>query len=96
MLNFEEFAKSIFKSNVVAIAEVGNSLDEVDVDSSAIDTITYDSFTKILTVKFLESQSEYSYALISDEEANNFINSNSIGKFFNREIKGSHIFWKLS
>ena len=96
MLSFEEFAKSIFKSNVIGITEKGKSLDEVDVDSSAIDTITYDSFTKILTVKFLESQSEYSYALVSDEEANSFINSASIGKFFNQEIKGSHIYWKLS
>jgi hypothetical protein len=83
-------------SKILGISEVGNSLDEVDVSSSAIDTITYDNYTKVLTVRFAESGSEYSYALVSDEEANAFINAASIGKFFNREIKGSHIFWKIS
>lgn len=83
-------------SKILAIRESGKSLDDVDVSSSAIDTISYDYYTKILTIKFLESQSEYSYAMIDEATANSFINSASIGKYFNSEIKGNYIYWRLS
>jgi hypothetical protein len=83
-------------SKILAIREAGKSLDDVDVSSTAIDTISYDYVTRILTVKFLESQSEYSYAMVDEGAADSFINAASIGKHFNREIKGNYIYWRIS
>lgn len=83
-------------SKILGIQETSKSLDEVSVSSSAIDEVAYDYVTKICTIKFLESQSEYSYFSIDEETVNRFINSASIGKFFNQEIKGNYIYWRLS
>lgn len=70
------------------------SLDEVAVNSSAISNITYNTTTQVLSVVFKESGIEYFYTPVDDQTANDFINASSIGKFFNREIKGNYIYWR--
>lgn len=60
----------------------------ISVFSTAIDKLTYDSERKDLSVKF-NSGKLYVYTPISNEFFNKLKNADSIGKYFNKNIKNN-------
>jgi hypothetical protein len=76
----EEVATQIQQSNVPE-----------PVDSSAIDSVSYDKMKRAMTVDFTD-QSEYIYLNVSQQEYDGMVNAVSIGKFFNSRIKGYKAF----
>jgi hypothetical protein len=70
-----------------ALQEVQNfDINEVPVKSKAIETIGYESNTKILKILF-NNGGEYEYFNVSQLIADNLINAASIGGYFNATIK---------
>jgi len=56
------------------------------VNSSAINSVTYDDETNILTIEFKQG-AEYDYPDVPFEEFENLINAPSVGKYYNTHIK---------
>ena len=60
-----------------------------DVTSTLIKSIGYDSTTERLSVVIRnDPQSVYNYDGVSRQTANQFVEANSKGRFFNSEIRG--------
>lgn len=58
------------------------------VESSNINMVRYDAKTKILEIWF-HNGSIYSYTPITEEGYNDFINAESVGKYFNSHIRSN-------
>lgn len=56
-------------------------------DSSAIKSYEYNKSTKMLKVLFVNGKQMYDYPDVPEEVVKNWNNSDSMGKYFNREIK---------
>lgn len=65
---------------------------EIDMEetprSTCFSAIGYNRFTNTLQVQFRDSGKNYSYDGISQELFNEFYNSDSLGRFYNENIKG--------
>ena len=59
------------------------------VNSSVIRTLTYDEEHNILEVEFRTGR-VYQYSAVSPVEYDELLRANSIGEFFNREIRPAH------
>lgn len=57
-----------------------------DLNSSFLESATYDSDTSVLTIKFKNGK-EYPYADVPKEIYDDLITAESAGTFFSREIK---------
>jgi hypothetical protein len=64
------------------------------VESSQISSVGYDEGTKVLVVEFSRG-ALYAYKNVEKGTYNNFIDSDSPGKFFNQMIKNEYEFEKL-
>lgn len=56
------------------------------IGSSQIKEIAFDKYSKALYIKF-HNDSTYSYTPFTEEQYNEFINADSIGKYFHANIK---------
>ena len=66
-----------------------DKFDYVDIDYSAcFDRVGYDGST--LYVRFLDSQSEYLYFDVPEDEYKDMLSAKSIGKYYNQNIKGQY------
>lgn len=55
--------------------------------SSAIQAFEYDSTTKVLTILFVRGNVSYEYPGIPEEVIKNWLQAESMGKYFNKYIK---------
>lgn len=67
---------------------------DLDVASTAISEIGFNPATSTLRVTFLESGT-YAYFGVDLETFNEFISAGSIGSFFNEQVKGSYIYFRI-
>ena len=65
-------------------------IEMIMVTSSNIEAIGYDPDVMELRVRFLQSGATYSYAGVPDWVFDEFRYADSIGSYFNRNIKGSY------
>ena len=63
-------------------------IEKIKVDSQVIKSIMYNYVLEILTVKFYTGQ-KYDYFKVPKDTFISLKNSDSIGKFFNKEIKSN-------
>ena len=56
------------------------------VNSSAINSVTYDNETNVLTIEFKRG-AEYDYPNVPEIEFKNLVRAPSVGKYFNQYIK---------
>ena len=69
-------------------------MNRIQVKSSNLDSIGYSEDTKTLEVKFIKS-GVYQYSDVPKEVYDNFIASESKGKFFFKNIRGVYKFVKV-
>ncbi len=69
-----------------------DTLDIVQVASTAIEEVGYDLATKILSVRFLESGANYDYFNVPEDIYTDLINAGSIGSEFNFSVKGNYFY----
>jgi hypothetical protein len=62
---------------------------EVPVNSSAINSASYDPATYLLTISFTDG-TEYTYDGVPSDVFTDFIGSSSPGSYFNKNIRGSY------
>ena len=72
-----------------------NPEDYIQVESSNIDSVGYDSEEKFLYVRFRGSGSLYRYANVEPEVVDRLIGARSIGKEFHRTIKNGYAYTKV-
>lgn len=65
------------------------TLDRKRVKSSVIESIGYDANTRVLEVKFHTGRI-YQYFMVPAHLHYDLLNADSIGEFFNREIRPNH------
>ena len=58
--------------------------------SEVFSWVEYNRRDEILIVQFEESESRYKYSYVPEEVYEDFIYSDSLGKFYNRHIKGQY------
>lgn len=63
-------------------------------DSTCFSRVGYDSRNNVLIVVFRESGAEYHYFDVPEDVWESFYDSESLGKYFNREIKGNYEYEK--
>lgn len=67
------------------------SFDMIEVDSSAIKEVGYSSLDHMLAIRFRENDgSVYVYYDVPEELYDNFMCADSLGKFYNSDIKGKY------
>jgi len=62
-------------------------MNRIPVVSSNISSVGYDSENQILEIEFRESKLVYQYFRVPMQVYNEFIRSDSLGKYFNQKIK---------
>lgn len=67
-----------------------SDFDIISVDSTCFSEVGYDSNTKELYVKFLESGDEYVYYDVSKRTYENLINADSIGSYYYHHIRSEY------
>lgn len=72
-----------------------SSIDLVSVESSVISEVGFDKPRKILLIRFKDSGDLYAYYDVSVTAYSNMIQSESIGTYFNKHIKGQYKYTKL-
>lgn len=65
-------------------------VDMIDIDSSSIASIGFESHNHRLHVRFWKSNDVYVYLNVSDEEFRDFLSSDSKGAYLNSAIKPHH------
>lgn len=63
-------------------------------DSTCFSRVGYDSRNNVLIVVFRDSGAEYHYYDVPEDVWESFYDSASLGKYFNREIKGNYEYEK--
>ena len=75
-------------------------LDDVDMldtpNSTCFSQVGYDSFFDVLVVEFRDSGATYTYTDFSSDEWRSFINADSLGKYFNANIKDEYAYEKIA
>lgn len=63
-------------------------------DSTCFSRVGYDSRNNVLIVVFRDSGAEYHYFDVPEDVWESFYDSTSLGRYFNREIKGNYEYEK--
>ena len=63
-------------------------------ESTCFSRVGYDSRNNVLIVVFRDSGAEYHYYDVPEDVWESFYDSESLGKYFNREIKGNYEYEK--
>lgn len=75
-------------------------VDNVDMQatpqSSCFSEIGYDSEWEILVVRFRNSSSTYTYSDFPEGEWSKFVSADSLGRWFNKHIKGQYEYERIS
>lgn len=90
-------ALELIKSGLSKILDVRSSKAvpiDLSVDSSAIDAVGYDPKSSILRITF-QSGSSYSFFGVDLETFNEFLDSNSLGRYFVENIRNDYIYFKI-
>lgn len=74
---------------------IGENFEYYDVDSTCFSTIGYDSKDQILYTQFLDSGSEYLYLDVPEDVFDSLHDAESIGRYYNKNIKGSYECYKI-
>ena len=68
----------------------------VPVESSQIKEIGYDEANMVLEVQFKRGNAVYQYVEVPPDVADNLIDAESLGKFFNANVRDKYQFTKLA
>jgi uncharacterized protein (UPF0297 family) len=72
-------------------------IENQSIESSNLKTLTYDSEDQNLIIEFKgKENNRYQYKNVPEELVENFLKSESKGKFFHSDIKGKYEFKKIS
>ena len=66
------------------------TMNMINVDSSAIQSIGYDAQTKVMQVKFHKNPKTYNFCNVPPHIFNSFLNAPSKGTFYDTYIKGNY------
>jgi len=65
-------------------------------DSSCFSEVGYDTVWEVLVVQFRDSGSVYTYSNFPDSEWKAFITSDSLGRWYNKHIKGRYEYERIN
>lgn len=73
-----------------SLPDLGYAIDWQDVDSSMFLAVGYDGARSVLGVQFKDSGKHYYYVGFSADEYAAFVSADSLGRYFNENIKGNY------
>jgi hypothetical protein len=94
---FLSFVKGLFgsdSSKITSISDQGTK-DYVNVVSTCLSDVAYDTATNILTVTFVESGATYDYFGVNESDYETLVQSGSVGGTYNAIIKYDYAYLRI-
>lgn len=65
-------------------------MDHTKVESTNLESVSYDTDSNSLEIKFKKTGATYTYKNVNEQEYNELMQAKSKGKYFNRVLKHKH------